>query len=124
MDTQTTVFILVYLAIIAFFIYCGWKMFEKAGRPGWEVLVPFYNLYIMTTKIALLPAWYIILFFIPIANIYALFKIYISIAHNFGKSTGFGIGLIFLGFIFLPILALGDAEFKKGETNLEDNLVG
>lgn len=124
MDTQTTVFILVYLAIIAFFIYCGWKMYEKAGRPGWEVLVPLYNLYIMTTKIALLPAWYIILFFIPIANIYALFKIYISIAHNFGKSTGFGIGLIFLGFIFLPILALGDAEFKKGETNLEDNLVG
>lgn len=124
MDTQTTVFILVYLAIIAFFIYCGWKMYEKAGRPGWEVLVPLYNLYIMTTKIALLLAWYIILFFIPIANIYALFKIYISIAHNFGKSTGFGIGLIFLGFIFLPILALGDAEFKKGETNLEDNLVG
>ena len=115
---------IVVLGILAFILYCYWKVFEKAGRPGWESLIPFYNIYIITTKIAKLPWWYLLLFFIPIANIYAIFKIYIEFAKNFGKSTLFGVLLVFFAVILIPVLALGDAQYVSDEKQLEDNLVG
>jgi hypothetical protein len=60
------------------------------------------------------PGWWLILFLIPLVNIYALVVVSLGIAKNFGKDVGFGIGLILLGFIFYPILAFGDAKYKKG----------
>lgn len=50
--------------------------------------------------------------------------IYIELANRFGKSAGFGIGLVFLGFIFFPILGFGEAKYLGGKTGLEDHLVG
>lgn len=97
-------------------IVAQWKMFTKAGKPGWASIIPVYNM-IVLIQIADLSLVYLLLFFVPIANIYALFKIYISIAHKFGKSTGFGVGMIFLSIIFLPILAFGDAVYEGGDGN-------
>lgn len=70
-------------------------------------------------QIAKLPTYYLLLFIIPIANIYAMFKLYIELAHKFNKSTGFGVGLIFLSVIFFPMLAFGDATYEDSiiETN-------
>ena len=67
-------------------------------------------------------SYYLLLFIIPIANIYAIFKIYIELAHKFNKSTGFGVGLIFLSVIFFPMLAFGDATYEDSiiETNITD----
>ena len=93
-------------------IVCNWIIFKKAGKKGWEAIVPVYNLIVML-EIANLPMWYLALFFIPGANIYAMFKIYIEIAHKFGKSTGFGVGLALLGVIFLPILAFGKSTYEN-----------
>lgn len=101
---------LIILGFVAFFIYCSWKLFEKAGHEGWKSIIPFYNLYIML-EIAGMPGWYLILFFIPIVSLVIAIMMSIKIAENFGKSTGFGLGLAFLGFIFFPILALGDAKY-------------
>lgn len=101
------------MAIGVFSIICMWKLFTKAGKPGWASIVPIYNMIVMI-EIAELPMWYIALFFVPFANIYAMFKIYIEIAHKFGKSTGFGVGMIFLGVIFIPMLAFGKTEYKGG----------
>lgn len=95
-----------------------WKVFKKAGKPGWASIIPIYNIYTMI-QIAKLPTYYLLLFIIPIANIYAIFKIYIELAHKFNKSTGFGVGLIFLSVIFFPMLAFGDATYEDSiiETN-------
>lgn len=98
------VFWLIGMAISIFSIVCLWKVFNKAGKPGWASLIPIYNMIVMI-EISGLPMWYIALFFIPFANIYAMFKIYIEIAHKFGKSTGFGVGMVFFAPIFFAILA-------------------
>ena len=89
-----------------------WKIFKKAGKPGWASIVPIYNI-IVLLEITGLPLWYIALFFIPFANIYAIFKIYIELAHKFGKTTGFGVATVFFSIICLPILAFSNsAEYK------------
>ncbi len=102
------VFFIIYLAFIIFVIAGIWKTFVKAGEPGWACIVPFYNYYVMA-KIGGAKNWWLI--FIPIANIYIVFVIMIALAKSFGKETGFGIGLVFLGFIFFPILGFGDAKY-------------
>ena len=99
------------MAIGVFFIIAMWKLFTKAGKKGWASLVPIYNIIVML-EIAELPMWYLALFLVPFANIYAMIKIYIEIAHKFGKSTGFGIGMVFLGIVFIPMLAFGKTEYK------------
>ena len=101
---------IVWLAVVVFIIASMWKVFVKAGRPGWESIVPIYNGYIIVTEIAKLEVLWFILFFIPIANIIALFKVNFAVAEKFGKDIGFGLGLVFLGFIFMPILGFGDAK--------------
>ena len=53
---------LVWLALIVLVLAGWWKMFEKAGQPGWAAIIPIYNLYILL-KIAGRPGWWLILFF-------------------------------------------------------------
>jgi hypothetical protein len=88
--------ILALLAIIGF-----WRMFEKAGRPGWESLIPIYNVYMMC-KIGGTKNWGFI--FIPFLNIIWLFVIYINLAKSFGRGTAFGVGLTLLTSVFAIIL--------------------
>ena len=95
------------------------KIFKKAGKPWWASIVPIYNTIVMI-EIAELPMWYIALFFIPIANIYAIFKINIEIAKKFGKSTGFGIGMTLVSIIFIPLLAFSDNNYKEMEEPKEN----
>lgn len=106
------------LAISIFSLVCMWKIFKKAGKNGWEAIIPIYNI-IVLLEITELPTWYIVLFLIPFANIYALFKVYIELAHKFGKSTGFGIGLVFLSPIFEAILAFGKDCVYNGSKSSE-----
>jgi Family of unknown function (DUF5684) len=96
------------LALIA--IIAWWKVFTKAGHPGWACLIPIYNLYILI-KIAGKPGWWIILFLIPVVNFVIAIIVHIGVANNFGKSALFGLGLAFLPFIFYLILAFGDAQY-------------
>ena len=92
--------IIIQLAIIAFLIVSFWKVFTKAGQPGWACLIPIYNLYVLLV-IAKKPVWWIIMFFIPLVNIIFLILASIAVAENFGKGAGFGIGLAFLGIIYI-----------------------
>ena len=106
-----SVIMIVYLAILLLAIISMWKIFTKAGEPGWAAIVPIYNV-IVLLKIAGKPAWWFILMLIPFVNIVILFMVSINLAQNFGKSTGFGVGLVLLGFIFGPILAFGDSRYQ------------
>ncbi|HNR03189.1 MAG TPA: DUF5684 domain-containing protein [Anaerolineaceae bacterium] len=99
-----------YLAVIAFFIYCMWRIFVKAGKPGWAAIVPIYNV-LVELEIVGRPWWWLLLLLVPVVNIVIGVIVLLDLAKVFGKSTGFGIGLIFLSFIFIPILAFGDARY-------------
>jgi len=103
--------LLIELALLVFFIVTFWKIFTKAGQPGWACLIPIYNLYILL-KIVGRPWWWLILFIIPLVGIVISIIVSIDVAKSFGKSVAFGIGLILLGFIFYPILAFGSAEYQ------------
>ena len=103
--------IVFFLAVAVFIIAGLWKTFEKAGQPRWAAIIPIYNLFILM-KIAGKPVWWVVLMLIPIVSIIVAILVSIDVAKNFGKSTGFGVGLAFLGFIFYPILGFGDAEYN------------
>ena len=108
---ESNIGVLVVQLAVAVIVLAGfWKVFTKAGQPGWACIVPIYNIYVMT-QIAGKPAWWIVLFFIPIANLIAAILIFVSIAQKFGKGAGFGVGMALLGFIFIPILGFGDAQY-------------
>lgn len=101
----------IWLGVMVTVFIAYWKVFVKAGRPGWAVLVPFYNAYVFL-KIAGRPGWWLLLFLIPLVNIVIGFIVTIDIAKSFGKGVGFAMGLIFLGPIFYAILGFGQAEYK------------
>jgi hypothetical protein len=99
------------LLVARLMIVAMWKVFANAGLPGWASIIPIYNLYIWC-KIVGRPAWWIILMLIPLVNIIVGIVLCIDMAKSFGKGVGFGIGLAFLGIIFLPILGFGSAQYQ------------
>lgn len=98
------------IAILIFLIIANWRIFEKAGQPGWACIIPIYGT-IVLLKIVGKPWWWLFLLCIPIVNI--IFAIWFTnlLSLSFGKNTGFTLGLIFLAFIFYPILGFGSAEY-------------
>ena len=106
-----TIGLLLYLGIVVLVIAGVWKVFTKAGQPGWAAIIPIYNIYILT-KIAGKPGWWLLLFFIPVVNFVIAILVAIDVAKAFGKGTGFALGLVFLGIIFYPILGFGDAQYQ------------
>lgn len=102
---------LIWLAVMGAFIASFWKVFTKAGQPGWAAIIPIYNMYVLC-KIGGRPGWWIILLFIPIVSIIVFAVVSVDVAKSFGQSLAFGIGLWLLGIIFYPILAFGSAEYQ------------
>ncbi len=111
-DSMSTTLWVIYIIVLIFMIITMWKIFVKAGKPGWGCIIPIYNIYLLVT-IAGKPGWWLLLFFVPVVNLIISIIVSLEIAKKFGKSTGFGIGLILLGIIFYPILAFGNAKYKK-----------
>ena len=109
--------ILFHLVLMTFMIVAQWKIFDKAGEPGWAAIVPLYNLFVLM-KIAGKPSWWILLIFVPFANIVAIILMDVGLARNFGRSDGFAVGLIFLPYIFLLILGFGDSQYSPVEQNI------
>ena len=110
-----------YLLLLLVIIVSMWKIFEKAGKPGWATIVPIYNLIVML-QIANLPLWLIILLIIPIVNIFAGIVISVLVALNiakaFGKDTVFGVLMIFFPYVMYPILAFSDATYTLPESTI------
>ena len=107
-----------------------WKIFKKAGKPGWASIVPIYNIYIMC-EIAEKEWWYILLLCVPFVNIYVMIVLYNGMAKKFGKGGGFVVGMILLPVVFFPMLAFGkDATVvnnqpnTSNENNMADNTLG
>jgi len=98
--------IVLYLALIILPIVGQWKAFKKAGKPGWACIVPIYNMVVML-EIAKKPVWWVvIILLVPIVNlIFAIMTLH-GVSKAFGKDVGFTLGLLFLPFIFWPILGM------------------
>jgi hypothetical protein len=100
-----------WVAFMILMIAACWKIFSKAGQPGWASIIPIYNWYILC-KIVGRPGWWVILLLIPFVNFIIGIILCIDLAKSFGKGVGFGIGLILLGLIFFPILGFGSAQYQ------------
>ncbi|MEN9595326.1 MAG: hypothetical protein RLY23_1809 [Actinomycetota bacterium] len=102
---------LFFFAMIFVMIAAQWKVFTKAGQPGWACLIPILNLLVIL-KLVKRPMWWILLFLIPIVNFVTLLIVLVDLAKAFGKGIGFAIGLIILGPIFYLILGFGSATYQ------------
>jgi len=102
--------ILIYVAIIALMIVSMWKIYTKAGKPGWACLIPIYNILVLL-EIVGKPWWWLLLMLIPFVNIVFAIWMLNLLSKSFGHGVGFTIGMLFLSFVFLPILGLGDSKY-------------
>lgn len=101
---------LFFAAIFVFFALVMWRIFEKAGKPGWASIVPIYNLVVFLEIVGKHWVW-ILLLLIPLVNIIAFIIISHRLSQSFGKGGDFTLGLLLLSVIFYPILAFGDAKY-------------
>src|ERR1700690_3460462 len=87
---------MIFFAVIFILIIASmWKVYTKAGQPGWAAIVPIYNIVVLL-QIVRKPLWWIVMFFIPIVNLIFVILVYVELAKAFGKVGGFAAGLIFL----------------------------
>ena len=104
-------FILIIELVFIVVVIAGmWKMFTKAGKPGWAAIIPIYNVVVLL-EVAGKPIWWIILYLIPVVNLVIAILVMAGVSRNFGRGVGTTIGLIFLPFIFYPILGFGSARY-------------
>ncbi|MGU3377430.1 DUF5684 domain-containing protein [Chryseobacterium sp. M5A1_1a] len=102
------------LIFYLFYGYCMYKIFKKAGREdAWAAFIPIYNI-IVLLDIVKKPIWWIILFCIPLVNLYASWVVNDRLAKGFSKETPlYTVLLFFIGFIFIPVLGLGSDTFNS-----------
>ena len=103
----TFLFVMAFMVIM---IVAHWRIYAKAGKPGWASLVPIYNL-IVYLRIAGKPLWWLALYLVPLVNIVVAIMCVFALAQKFGKGKGFALGMVLLPFIFNPILAFSDAHY-------------
>ncbi|WP_208024601.1 DUF5684 domain-containing protein [Amycolatopsis pithecellobii] len=108
-----TTIIVVAAAFGLFMIAAMWRVFSKAGKPGWAAIVPIYNTVVLL-RVAGKPGWWFLLMFIPVVNIFVVFSTYVGLAKSFGKGAGFGVASVFFPFICIPILGFGSARYLGG----------
>ncbi len=103
----TLFYVIVTVAVIAGW----WKIFEKAGKPGWAILIPIYNFYIMTQICGKQWWWVILMLLFPI-NIIFIILIMLEFLKRFGQPLWHIILMIFIGFIYIPWLGFGPATYR------------
>ena len=107
------------LVLLLIVIAGFWKMFDKAGRPPWGILIPIYNV-ILIADVAGRSIWWAVTFlicffllclgWIPAAIIWFIFMHDISL--RFGKGLLFAIGLFLFLPLFVVILGFGKAQYR------------
>ncbi|HUK84045.1 MAG TPA: DUF5684 domain-containing protein [Verrucomicrobiae bacterium] len=103
-------FIVLWLGLALLMIVSMWKIFTKAGQPGWAAIIPIYNVYVLL-MVAGKPGWWLVLMLIPIVNFIIGILVVVAVCDRFGKGVGFAIGMLFLPMIFYPMLGFGSAQY-------------
>lgn len=104
--------VLLFAFVLLTVIVPMWILFTKAGQSGWKMLIPIYNVYVMV-EIAGLPWWTFLGMFIPIVNFAVLIVILYHISQSFGHGMGYALGMLFLPFIFYPIIGYGSSVYTQ-----------
>ena len=115
-------FMLTMFLFVVAMIAATWRIFTKAGQPGWTCLIPVYNWYLMT-QIVGLPPWTLLLLFVPLVNIAVGVLVCHRLAQSFGKDIMYTVGMIvpFTSPFFLMMLGFGDAQYRgPGQFSMED----
>lgn len=135
--------------IAVILVVTNWRIYTKAGQPGWASIVPIYNLFVMMDIIRKPRSWAVIILLLGVAgsiltamqpaagsdkdpnliislvqigvslvSIYFSVRLLRELARVFGHGVGFTLGLLFLPFIFYPVLAFGGSQYQPGLTAL------
>lgn len=104
------VIIIIWVILAIILIAANWRIYQKAGKPGWAAIIPIYNV-IVLLEIVGKPVWWFLLFLVPCVNIVFVVWTYNLLSKSFGKSEGFTVGLVLLGIVFFPILGFGPATY-------------
>ncbi len=110
--TSVVVSLILILALLVLMVAAFWRVYEKAGKPGWASIVPVYNTLVLL-EIVKKPWWWLFLLMIPIVNFIIGVWLTNLVSKRFGQGVGFTLGLIFLPFIFWPLLGLGDYKCQN-----------
>jgi magnesium-transporting ATPase (P-type) len=105
----------VLVALVIFIIASEWKVFVKAGRPGWAAIIPIYNIWVLF-EIVDFPGWWAVFAIIPFLNIAVVIVeliAYFKLGKLFNKSNLFSVCIILFPFIFIPILGFGSSQIKS-----------
>ncbi len=105
-----TTILVIYLGILLVLLASLWKIFTKAGKPGWAVIIPIYST-IVFLEIVGKPWWWLFLFCIPIINIYFFIVAVHRLSLSFGQGAGTTVLLLLIGIIGYPMLAFGSATY-------------
>lgn len=116
--TDALIFLGVSVIIVLFMLISKWRIYIKANKPGWAVLIPIYN-DIVFFEVAGMNVLMVILLFIPIANVIVYFISNVKVAKKFNKGTGFGIFMALFPLLGYPILAFGKSVYEGNKDNLE-----
>ena len=119
--TALAILTVVSLAAWLILIASMWRVFTKAGQPGWHAIVPFLNTWTLI-KVAGKPEWWFFLFFVPCVNSIVAFVVLYDVAKAFGRSSIFGVGTALFSPVFLPILAFGSSEHLATERRRDRDL--
>jgi len=101
---------LIIFALTLIIIIAYWKIFTKAGKPGWAAIIPIYS-GIVLLEIVGKPIWWIILFLIPGVNIIIAIIVIHRLSIAFGKDIGMTLLLLLIPIVGYPVLAFGDAKY-------------
>ena len=101
---------LLWLGLTAVIIAAYWRIFAKAGLPGWASLIPVYNL-VKLLHITGRSGWWTLGLFVPFLNLFVSIRLVFELAGAFGRGVGFGFGLLLLSPIFIAILGFSSARY-------------
>ncbi len=114
-------FFIVIFAIAILALVAAYKLFEKAGVPGWKSLIPIYNSYVLTVEIAKLDIiWFILTFAAiipivgPIVALIANVNIVYSTCRRFTKESDLRVIATILFGIFIFVFAFGKYDYDNG----------
>lgn len=109
-----------------------WKILKKAGKGGWEAIIPIYGDIVLCQTVGVSPWWILITFGICLvpflgsfvgmaAGIYFSILLNVSLARSFGKEDSYAVGLILLAPFFYFALGISDSEYT-GKNPMNDFL--
>jgi uncharacterized protein DUF5684 len=109
-STSTLISLVIFLVILLFYLVATWRIFTKAGKPGWAVIIPIYSTIVMLGIVGR-PWWWLLLLLIPFVNIVIGIIIINDLSKSFGHGLGYTLGLLFLSIIFIPVLGYGGSRY-------------